>query len=471
MSRSGRFLGIAFALLGLALDPGGGLRAASPPPVSSRADLEARIRDLETRVRELAAALEALRNETSSGKPDGIAELERQIDVLTREIERLRLGEAAGTEAGESRHGFGPAASKIYQVRHGVSVGGYGELVYRNFSGATDDGSPAGMNDTLDLSRIVLYFGYKWSDRFLFNSEIEFEHATTGEGDEEKGEVSVEFAYLDFLLRKGLNARAGLLLVPIGFINELHEPTAFHGVLRPEVERVVLPSTWREAGAGVFGEAGKFTYRAYLMTGLNGLGFSGEEGIREGRQGGSASAAEDFALAGRLDFTGFPAFLAGLSVYAGDSSQGAVSPGARVTLADAHVQYQWRGLELRGLWTRVSIHDADALDAALGIPPGSTETIGEGLRGWYAQAAWDILSIRAASSVSLTPFVRYESLNTQARVPAGFLADPANDRRILTLGVSWKPIAQIVVKADYQNASNEAGTGLDQFNLGLGWIF
>jgi hypothetical protein len=207
------------------------------------------------------------------------------------------------------------------------------------------------------------------------------------------------------------------------------------------------------------------------MTGLNALGFSAEEGLREGRQGGSSSAAEDFAWTGRLDFTGLPSFLAGLSAYTGDSSQGAFAQGARVRMADAHVQYQWRGLELRGLWTEVRIGDADAVNAALGIPPGSTQTIGERLRGWYAQAAWDILSLRSASDVSLTPFVRFESLDTQDRVPSGFPADPQNDRRILTLGLSWKPIAQIVVKGDVQNVSNAAGSGLDQFNLGLGWIF
>ena len=67
----------------------------------------------------------------------------------------------------------------------------------------------------------VLYFGYKFNDRFLFNSEIEFEHGST----EDDGEVSVEFAYLDYLWRKPLNVRAGLLLLPLGFVNELHEPS------------------------------------------------------------------------------------------------------------------------------------------------------------------------------------------------------------------------------------------------------
>ena len=449
------------------------LPEASPPGESGAApeDQESRIRALEAKVRELAAAVEALRESRGPGEAGRLAELERQIDLLTREIERLSIGEAAAPVAEKPVHGLGPAASKVYQVRQGVSIGGYGELIYQNFDPERDDGSPAGKTDTLDLARAVFYFGYKWNDRILFNSEIEFEHATTGVGDEEKGEVSVEFAYLDFLLREGFNARAGLLLVPLGFINEMHEPTAFHGVLRPQVERLIIPTTWRENGAGVFGDLGKFTYRAYLLAGLDSEGFSADEGLREGRQGGSQSAAKDFALTARLDLTGIPSLLAGVGAYAGDSGQGRIPGNAPVTVVDAHVQYQWRGLELRCLWSQVAIGDVEEINAAAGIAPGSPDSVGERLRGWYSQAAWDILSLREGAAASLTPFVRYESIDTQDRVPPDYPGDPANDRKWLTFGLSWKPIPQVVLKAEYQDARNGEESGLDQFNLGLGWIF
>jgi uncharacterized small protein (DUF1192 family) len=448
---------------------------AAPPqaPGSSgeQSDLEKRIRDLEERVRALSEAVESLKASSAVQDNSRILELERQIDLLTQEIERLKLGEAAAPEAEHSVGGLGPAASKVYQVHQGVSLGGYGELVYQDFSPRSDDGAPSGKTDTLDLSRAVFYFGYKWNERILFNSEIEFEHATTGEGDEEKGEVSVEFAYLEFLLRKRLQARAGLLLVPVGLINEMHEPTTFHGVLRPEVERRILPSTWEENGAGVVGEAGKFTYRAYLLAGLDATGFSAEEGLREGRQGGSQSEAKDLALAARMDLTGVPSLLAGISAYSGKSGQGKVPGGARVEIMDVHLQYQWRGIELRGLWAGVAIDNAASINEVQGIPPGSADSIGERLRGWYGQAAWDLMSFREGAATSLTPFLRFESLDTQDEVPAGYARNPANAERRVTFGVSWKPIPQVVLKADYQDVRNGAGSGVDQFNLGLGWIF
>lgn len=455
--------------------------AQNPPPAPSSAerpasDPEARIRELEAKVRELTAAVEALKR--SAGEPDAgaVARLDRQIEALTREIEQLKLGEAGAEAELSSRHGLGPAASRIYSARSGVSVGGYGELIYRNPDSRAEDGSPSGGTDTLDLARVVLYFGYKWNDRILFNSEIEYEHASTGEGDEEKGEVSVEFAYLDFLFRPGLNARAGLLLVPVGFTNELHEPTTFPGVLRPEVERLILPTTWREAGGGVFGEAGSLAYRAYLVTGLNAAGFTGEEGIREGRQGGSNALAEDFAFAGRLDYVGRGGLLAGGSLVTGDSGQGEIGASARVTLYDLHVQYQWRGLELRGLWTRAEIDDSDAINAANGVPPctvdpvACADSVGEAMKGWYLQAGYDLFSLGEGRG-SLTPFVRYEALDTQDGVPSGFAENPAFARSLWTLGVAWKPIPQVVIKADFQDRKDDAQTGVDQFNVGLGWIF
>jgi hypothetical protein len=447
---------------------------AHPAPEDAAGpDLEARIRDLETRIRELSAALESLRKSAGSVAPERIAELERQIEVLTREIERLRLGEAAAPPAAtETERGFGPAASKIYRVKQGPSFGGYGELVYQNFDTRRDDGTASSATDTLDLLRAVFYFGYKWSDRFLFNAEIEYEHATTGSGDEEKGEVSVELAYVDFLIREGFNARAGLVLVPVGFVNELHEPPIFHGVRRPEVERVILPTTWRENGAGIHGDLGRFSYRAYLLAGLDASGFGPGTALRGGRQSGSESKAEDLALAGRLDLTGVPGLLAGISAYAGDSGQDGVDANARVTVWDAHVQCQWRGWEFRGLLASGSLEDAEEVNAALGAGAGTDDGVGEAFGGWYLQAAWDVLSLREGSGgASPHPFVRYEAFDTQDDVPAGFLEDPALDRTLWTVGVTWKPIPQIAIKADFQNADNDAGTGVDQFNVGLGWLF
>ena len=450
---------------------------AAPPPTpesgksSPGAENEARLKELEAKIRELASAIEALKQSGAGVEAGKIAELESKIDILTRELERLRLGEAAAPSATESRFGLGPAASKVYRVNRGVSVGGYGELACQNFDSSLDDGTASSEADTFDLLRAVLYFGYKFNDRTVFNSEIEFEHATTGEGSEEKGEVSVEFAYLDFLLKKGLNARAGLLLVPLGFINEMHEPPVFHGVRRPEVERVIIPATWRENGAGIFGDLGKFSYRVYIMAGLDASEFSAGSALRDGRQGGSQSKAEDLALTGRLDLTGVPGLLAGVSAHVGDSSQGAIDSGARVSLWDAHLQYQWRGFEFRGLFASGTISDVAEINAALGITPGGDDSVGEEFGGWYAQAAWDLLSFRKGDEGSLTPFIRYESFDTQNEVPSGFLEDPALNRTLLTLGLTWKPIPQVAVKVDFQDARNAAGTGQDQFNLGLGWLF
>ena len=129
-------------------------------------------------------------------------ELRRRVDVLADEQERFELGEVVGPLEG-SRYGLGPAASKVYAREQGLSIGGYGEALYRALSGAVDE---------FDFLRAVFYFGYKFSESWVFNSEIEFEHAST----EEDGAVSVEFAYLDWLWNEWVNVRAGLLLVDDG---------------------------------------------------------------------------------------------------------------------------------------------------------------------------------------------------------------------------------------------------------------
>jgi len=175
-------------------------------------------------------------------------EMERKIEILTREVEKSKIGKALAPVPQQGHHGFAPAASKVYQANKGVSIGGYGEMVYEDFSSTKDDGTPSGKKRQIDFLRAIVYVGYKFTDKILFNSEIEFEHATTSGKEGARGEVSLEFALLDFLISKPFGVRTGLLLVPMGFINEMHEPPTFHGVNRPSVERNIIPTTWRENG-------------------------------------------------------------------------------------------------------------------------------------------------------------------------------------------------------------------------------
>ena len=408
-----------------------------------------------------------------------LARIRRQIDALTRELEALRLGQDVLPAADSSAHGLGPAAAKVYRVRHGVSLGGYGEVLYENFAAERENADPSGMRDQIDALRAIIYVGYRFTDNLLFNSEIEFEHGST----DQAGSVSVEFAYLDYIPSPYLGVRGGMLLVPMGFINELHEPPIFLGTTRPLTENSLIPTTWRENGFGIFGDVGDFSYRAYVVNGLDAIGdgpsraggFSAG-GLRGGRQKGSRALIEDPALVGRLDFepTGLlPGLLLGASAYHGNSGQSGTTPGgvevdAPTTILEGHAQYRAHGLDLRGLFARATIGDAALINEARTLTGASS--VGEELVGWYAQGGYDVLRL-VRSSQELTPYVRYEKLNTQQEVPDGFTASPATDRNVLVFGAQWKPITSVVLKGDYQIHSNEASRGVNQFNIALGYLF
>jgi hypothetical protein len=427
------------------------------------------IDELHKKVEDLQQEVARLRAE--GGSAARLDELERRIDLLAAEIETQRTGGAAESEPPPPASGLAPGAAGVYRVRKGVSVGGYGEATYAAFSGQRQDGSPSGRTDRLDLLRAVLYVGHKFSDR-IFNSEIEFEHATTGEGSEERGEVSIEQAYLDFKPWKNAGARAGMVLIPVGFLNELHEPPIFAGARRNQVESVIIPTTWREVGAGLFGDTGPFRWRAFAVAGLTSTGFSAQ-GIKEGRQQGSESLARDVAVTGRLDFTGVAGLLLGASFYSGNSGQGARVDGARVrgrfTLFDLHGEYEHRGLRIRALGAFSRLGDAALINAQNGLE--GERSVGQRQYGWYVEAAYDLMASRPRGQWAVAPFVRYERLNPQDRVPSGFRSDPGRDATIWTAGVGVKPLTSVVLKADYQWFSDRARTGTNQFNLAIGYLF
>lgn len=392
--------------------------------------------------------------QTTSDLEARVQEMKRQIDILTQEIEAIKSGEAAKkpVQADTTQYGLGAAASKVYRADQGVSFGGYGEFRYQR---------PQEGIASADVVRAVLYTGYKFNEHSLFNSELEVEHASTEfAGDEnrgaEGGSVSVEFAYLDYLLKPSANIRAGLVLMPTGLINEQHEPTAYLGTHRPEVEDRILPTTWTELGAGVFGDAGTLSYRGYVVTGLESARFSPDEGVHEGKQGGASAAAQDLAVVGRLDWHPVEGTMFGGSIYSGGSGQGAGYKG-QVTLAELHADSKFRAFSLRGLVARGHIGDAAAISNRVG------ETIGSSLGGWYVEGAYNV--------GAFTPYIRHERLDTQRRVAAGFSRDPENDRRITTFGLQYKPFPQTVIKTDWDRIKTAAGTHENSFNLGLGYIF
>ena len=397
-----------------------------------------------------------------------LEELQRQLDILAEEVERLRSGEEEAVELTEDQVralGLAPSAARTYERSRGVSIAGYGEMLYERFSGANQAGDPSGRTSQIDFLRAIIYAGYRFNDKFLFNSEIEIEHAD---------EVFVEFAYLDYLVHENLGIRGGLVLLPMGLVNEFHEPTVFLGAERPVTESVIIPSTWRENGAGVHGSSGMFSYRAYMVNGLAGANFS-SAGIRSGRQKASKAKAENFAFTGRLDVTPTPGVFVGASIYTGGSGQGDIAIDGRnfdvrTTIVDVHGQAQIRGFDVRGLFANAIIGDALELNQVLGKT--GTSGVAEAMRGGYMQVGYDVLSQSSAlGGTQLTPYYRWERVDTQATMPVGFDRSRSTDNTFNTIGFEVKPIPNIVLKADYAWVSNDAETSVNQFSIGLGYVF
>ena len=400
------------------------------------------------------------------------AEQERKTGILAEELEAIKskfiLPETAEYK---SLYGLGPAASKVYQVPRGLSIGGYGEASAIFFVG--DNEGPGKRSDVGDLVRFVTYIGYKFSDRIILNSEIEYEHAKVGPTvSAGAGDVEIEFANLDFLLTEQANIRAGLVLIPMGFLNEIHEPPFYFGNLRPEVEQRIIPTTWRELGVGLHGTIlPGLTYRTYVVNSLNANGFS-KTNIRGARQSGNRALFEDLAWTARLDYTPIPGLQVGGSVFWGNTGQDQTFAGKKIdanfTLFEFHGQYQYRGLQLRALFAQGHIGDADVLSAAL----GANGPISSRIVGGYVEAGYDILPLLfPGTEMSLSPFVRFERLDTQADVPSGFIPDRSRDVTVINLGLSFKPIPNVVIKADYRNLDAAAGQIADEFNIGFGFIF
>ena len=404
----------------------------------------------------------------------GEAELQEQIDVLAEEIARLREEMAIPETDAEltSVYGMGPAASKVYGARQGISIGGYGEFYFASPIEQTDE---TGALNVADYYRFISYFGYKFTDQIVMNTEIEFEHATTsGNWEGDAGSVSVEFAYLDFLLDPRFNVRAGNLLVPMGFVNEMHEPAFYRGNFRPEVERRIIPSTWRELGVGAHGQVtDELRYTAYVVNALNAEKF-GSSGARGGRQKGNRVLWEDVAGVLQLSYENRDGWGVSGSGYVSQADHNRLTgPGGEqldVThwIAEGHVWVDWNGFEGRALFATSGFGDTAALSGIVG------STVPERQVGWYVDVAYDVAPFLLGrdTTARISPWIRYENLDLQSEVADGFTADPALARQFLTVGVDVKPHPLVVLKGEYVHFSNDADAPQsDEIRVGAGFVY
>ncbi|MGE3175772.1 MAG: hypothetical protein AB7O97_24325 [Planctomycetota bacterium] len=390
----------------------------------------------------LLAALSPLRAQQPTVE-ERLQHLEFENKELRALVDGLSAESATRAAAGAAA---GDALSKL-------SVGGYGEFLFTWNAGAVDEA---------DALRSVVYLGYAFDERWSMTTEIEVEHASSGAN----GEVALEMATIDYRASDDLDLRGGLLLVPMGIYNERHEPTTFLPTQRPETERRILPSTWRELGAGLRGRCDGWDYQLYAITGLDGAGYSAA-GLRDGRQDGSKAAADDWAAVGALQRRLPCGVAVGGSAYFGNAGQDNLAGAARIPdlatgIGEVHVEWTDGPLVARALYASAWVDGAGEFAAATGTP------LARRLEGLYVEGGYDVAPLLGvAEGGRITPFVRYEHVDTQARMPVGVAADPRQDDEIWTVGVTFQPIDAVVIKIDYADWDHDT----DRFTVGFGYAF
>ena len=365
--------------------------------------------------------IEELQNQLKASQ-DQIAATEKKVHETAEEME-------AAAEAIEVANTSG---KKSFYDK--TSVGGYGELHYNSQDG----------NDQVDFHRFVLYFGHEFTDSIRFFSEVELEHAISGNG--QPGEVELEQAWIEMDINNAHRIRAGLDIVPVGIINYTHEPNTFYGVERPEVETRIIPATWWEAGIGLNGElAPGWNYDLVLHSGL-----STTTNIRSGRQKVAEANADHPASTVRLRYTGIPGLEVGGSFqYQSDITAGATTSSNSATLFEGHVDWKHQsGFGLRALYAQWD------LDNQLSIPGDDTQY------GYYIEPAYRFpLSFIPGEFGIFARWSELEYGNTK-------------DEERIRAGFNYWPIQQVAFKFDWSNVDDvDANTSSDSLNLGLGYQF
>ncbi len=358
------------------------------------------------------------------------------------------------------------AAQRLLSGNYGkaVTVGAYGEMTYNQ---------PEADNGELDVQRLVLLFGYRFNDKTQFITEVELEHVE---------EVFVEQAFVNYNVGDNVSLRGGLMLVPMGIVNEYHEPTTFNGVERPAVDNVIIPTTWRELGVGVTGRFpdASVSYQAYIFNGFKSTASDGEDGVvgylkgsnglRGGRQKAIKSTVDSPTFSTKVEYYGLPGLRLGLSGYFGqtqaaDDVEELDGANIGISMVGFDARYAFQKFTARGQFIYASLSDTDKYNALTG------RDLGSALMGYYGEVAYNVLPVSAKQK--LFAFARYENYDTHASTEGDLVRNDAYNRTDITTGLSYHIAPGVVLKGDYQFRDNNVDNGDvdNRLNFGIGVWF
>lgn len=381
-------------------------------------------------------------------------------------------------QADSMNNSYQNIAEKLLQTDGKLVIGGYGEVHYNQpFSSETKN------NGTLDVHRMVMLLGYNFNAKTQFISEIEFEHVS---------EVYIEQAFIQHKLNKYVNLRAGLLLIPMGIINEYHEPTTFNGVERPMIDNKIAPTTWREIGMGFSGNIiqASLKYQVYIVNGFNSYNttgsLNGKNGFRNGRQKGAESYISSPTFAAKTEYYGIRGLNIGLSCYFGKTQSTLYNHISKkdteaIARADSSVtgiamlgldaRYNSGGLQMRGQFYYSSISNTEQYNVFT-AQNGNLNDLGSAMSGYYIETGYNVFKNSLNIASELIPFARFENYNTHFATANSVQKNKTYNYTVITTGISFKPAKGTVVKADMQFLKSEAVTEFSKiFNAGIGVMF
>jgi hypothetical protein len=362
-------------------------------------------------------------------------------------------------------------------------VGGYFDIQYRTHrrpvleTGYEGIRNNQGTTNGFDQQRFVPFIYADITEHLKFASELEIEHGIRAAGD---FEISLEFAHVDYLINEKVNVRGGIILIPLGKFNLLHDSPLNDLTDRPIVSRLIIPSTMSETGAGLYGtfypgRTGKLDYEIYMTTGPCGYNNDGsprvteENGTKDSRQRKCASddgldINNGKAVSGRLAFSPMLGIEVAGSGYYGNQSPSSYNP---LSIFAIDWTLQKGPFELIGeaAWAHAR-NNARAIPGSTfqGIAPGSLLTgIGtlnplgtppERMQGFYVQGNYHFMPSfltklspkRFGEGSTFTAVIRYDRVNLNLDNKA----ENAGEIEQISFGLNYRPVEDAVLKMSYQ---------------------